>query len=715
MRGNSTDLSEICELLGVSTYYYDIWGNLRKVPEDTLDLIIKSLGYEYQDRWEIFEKFKFSIRNVLKTKGKNLYLEIISLDRPQKLEWTIITEDKREINGNDKNMNVELETAGYIERYVIRIDLGDKIEFGYHLLNLIVNGKEYNQILIYAPDTCYIDQNLFEKNKAFGLSIQLYSIKGPNNLGIGELKDLRDMGDLLKGLPLRVIGLNPLHILFPYDPTQVSPYSPCSRLFLNPLYLGFQDLDIEVSGEAKKILEDIFNQIHKREQEEVQYVQYERIWPQKERLLRVLYENFMENHVLKNTFLAQEFEVYKKKKKDLLAHFAIFLALNEWFKKTKGLYCWKEWSYDYQNPFSETVKKWTEDNQSLVQYYQYLCWITDRAFIHTKRYLNAKGIYLYTDLPVGVSGCGFEPWYWQDLFAHEMSIGAPPDEFNPNGQNWGLPPINPHELKDLHFSAFIETIKNNMEKADILRLDHIMGLMRLFWIPNGKEPSEGAYVRYPMEELFAILCLESHRNKCMVVGEDLGTVPEEVREIMGHKKIFSSSVFLFEKEGHRYKLPGEYREYSVATITTHDLPTLRGFWELRDIELRKRLNLFKDSALEQLHISSRESDKKAILSMLKEAGFLGNDTVDDELLNNYSGEILKAVHRFLIRTTSKITLFQIEDLIGEIDQKNLPGTTSEYPNWRLRLPIFFDEFFKSDIFLWLIQEINNQVKSHITD
>lgn len=218
-----------------------------------------------------------------------------------------------------------------------------------------------------------------------------------------------------------------------------------------------------------------------------------------------------------------------------------------------------------------------------------------------------------------------------------------------------------------------------------------------------------------MEELFAILCLESHRNKCMVVGEDLGTVPEEVREIMGHKKIFSSSVFLFEKEGHRYKLPGEYREYSVATITTHDLPTLRGFWELRDIELRKRLNLFKDSALEQLHISSRESDKKAILSMLKEAGFLGNDTIDDELLNNYSGEILKAVHRFLIRTTSKITLFQIEDLIGEIDQKNLPGTTSEYPNWRLRLPIFFDEFFKSDIFLWLIQEINNQVKSHITD
>jgi len=296
---------------------------------------------------------------------------------------------------------------------------------------------------------------------------------------------------------------------------------------------------------------------------------------------------------------------------------------------------------------------------------------------------------LYEDLAVGVDSAGAETWVHQNLYALGVRIGAPPDDFNLNGQDWGLPPLIPDRLAEAAYAPFIATLSANMRYAGALRIDHVMGLMRLFCVPPGNRPAEGAYVRYPFEDLLGILALESQRNRCLVIGEDLGTVPDEVRRALKSMSVLSCRLFYFEREADgRFKATHDYPEQALVAVSTHDLPTLSGYWRGWDLAVRTDLGLFPEDSLREAQIEGRAQDRARILIALERQDMLPNGTgVDPSSVPEMTTELVNAIHLYLARTPCKILTFQLEDIFGQLEQVNLPGTMEQYPNWRRKLPL----------------------------
>jgi 4-alpha-glucanotransferase len=289
---------------------------------------------------------------------------------------------------------------------------------------------------------------------------------------------------------------------------------------------------------------------------------------------------------------------------------------------------------------------------------------------------------LCRDLAVACPANGADGWYYGDVYVEAARLGAPPDAFNPAGQEWGIAPMHPHRLRDLQYRPFIDLLRANMRHAGALRIDHVMWIARQFWVPTGGSPADGTYIHFPFDDLLGILALESRRNQCMIIGEDLGTVPENFRERMADADIFSSRVLYFESEHGRFRTPAEYPRLAAASVTTHDLPTLKGFWSGADLKERHQLGLFPSPEIEQRSAESRHWDIANMARALREAGLLpdGPETPD------WSEEVWHAVHAFLAQTNSALTLVQIDDLTDEEIQVNLPGTSDDQrANWRRRL------------------------------
>jgi 4-alpha-glucanotransferase len=308
---------------------------------------------------------------------------------------------------------------------------------------------------------------------------------------------------------------------------------------------------------------------------------------------------------------------------------------------------------------------------------------------------------LYGDLAVSVDRGGAETWSNQDLYAIGASVGAPPDDFSLTGQNWGLPPMIPARLLQAGYAPFIATLRANMRHTGALRVDHVMGLMRLFWIPSDTSAAEGAYVRYPLEALFAILALESRRNRCMVIGEDLGTVPDEVRRAISELQALSCRILYFERrENSDFKAPGEYPVQALVSATTHDLPTLTGFWEGRDLALRTELNLFPSERLRESQTLERGRDRARLLQALDREGLLpAGLTLDPGSAPAMTRELMRAVQAYLARAPCKVFAIQLEDILGQSDQVNLPGTTTRYPNWRRKLSLDLERWPQDNRFV----------------
>jgi (1->4)-alpha-D-glucan 1-alpha-D-glucosylmutase len=293
---------------------------------------------------------------------------------------------------------------------------------------------------------------------------------------------------------------------------------------------------------------------------------------------------------------------------------------------------------------------------------------------------------LYNDLAVSVDAASADHWSSRNSFAAELRVGAPPDPFNERGQEWGVVPFNPFHLREARYAHFIALLRANMRYAGALRIDHVMGWQRLFVIPSGAPPSSGAYIRFPLDEMLAIATLESQRNRCLLVGEDLGTVPAGFRERMAAANVLSCRVFYFERERDHFHRPNEYPALASVSAATHDLPTLRGFWKSDDIDAKSRLGIFQTAGEEAHARSARDSEKRLLLQALANEGLLpdGFSPADADHLD-WSTDLAGAVHLYLARTPSKLLMVQLDDLADELHQANLPGSTTEYPNWRRRL------------------------------
>jgi (1->4)-alpha-D-glucan 1-alpha-D-glucosylmutase len=471
--------------------------------------------------------------------------------------------------------------------HAIGLDLPAIASTGYH--HLQIGDSELKLIL--HPPRCH--QALAAEQRVWGLSVQLYGVRSKRNWGIGDFSDLRHLAGWAAQAGADLIGVNPLHALFPHNPRHNSPYSPSSREFLNTIYLDVEAVpEYADHGGAKVIVEAADFQARLNALRAAELVDYVSIAQLKTIVLERLYRHFRKQHLAVGSPRALEFRDFQQRGGSDLAKFALYQALQEHlYAEDSNYWGWPVWPEAFRDPNSAAVAAFTAENGERVEYFQYLQWLAAEQLEAACAEARKHGMHigLYQDLAVGVDLGGADTWADRDLYAIGARIGCPPDDFSLMGQDWGLPPWIPERLHAQAYAPFIAMLRANMRGAGALRLDHVMGLMRLYWAPPGEDARSGAYLNYPLQDLLGILALESQRNCCLIVGEDLGTVPDAVRGALYDLGVLTYRLFYFERnwgqDNHgAFKLPHEYPVQALVSASTHDLPTLAGFWQGADIE-----------------------------------------------------------------------------------------------------------------------------------
>ncbi len=578
--------------------------------------------------------------------------------------------------------------------------LPDFEAIGYHRLIVKVDdGTEAHATLIVAPETCYQPPELADGRKIWGISLQLFSLRSKRNWGIGDFTDLHSVIESFAPLGISVLGLNPLHALFPHLPENASPYSPSSRDFLNSVYLDVEAIDeFKHDFEVKRQVKTRKLQARLQALRDLKLIDYRGVWDVKLPVLATLYRAFKRQYQDTDSVRIKAFRQFQENGGEDLFKFALFEALQASFhRQDVEIDCWQNWPEAYQDPESETVTRWADEHSDDIEFHQYLQWNAEQqlSVIHENGKKHGMCIGICRDLSVGDAKSSAQCWAEQADYALNLGIGAPPDDFNSNGQNWALPPLKPQALRDQAYRPFINTLRANMRHAGALRIDHIMGLMRLFWVPSNRSPKEGTYVSYPFSDLLGILALESHRHHCLIIGEDLGTVPDEVRHALDANKMLSYRILNFEKDWHHgtIKPPGDYPRYSLCTSGSHDLPTLRAFWQGADFELREQLKFFPTDEFREQQRQIRQRDRFEILTALARENLIANEAIDGtSAAKDLSSELAQSIQCYLARSQSMLFMVQMEDLLLQTQQVNVPGTISEYPNWRNRLTVDLEDW-----------------------
>lgn len=534
------------------------------------------------------------------------------------------------------------------------------------------------------PSRAWLPPVLERRGRRWGIAVQLYALRSAHNWGIG---DFTDLAALLRGaavLGAAAIGINPLHALFPGRPDHASPYSPSSRHFFNPLYLDVEAIeDFAACDEARARVAGRIFQAKLRAARKAAHVDYAAVAALKWPVLRMLYRSFRNRCLAPRGHpRAEAFRTFQREQGQALRRFAIFHALAE----TQGRDDWRSWPEPLQDPASKAVTAFAKEHNEAVEFHEYLQWqaalqleIIDAAARDAR-----MSIGLYADLAVGANPAGAEVWSAQRAFVRGVSLGAPPDPLNLSGQDWGLPPPDPITLADSDGQMMADLLDANMCHTGALRIDHILGLMRLYWIPAGAPPGEGAYVRYPWRTLLDVVARESRRHRCLVVGEDLGTVPAGLRSAMRRAGILSYRLLCFEERDGRFPAARDYPAPALVAFGTHDLPPLPMWWAGEDIALRERLGLWPNRRRRDEEVRQRKQARHALFEVLRQ----------ENLIDGYrtpKAAPVEAAYTYLARTRCKLLMVSFEDVLDQHVQVNVPGTTDEHPNWRARLPYSIDE------------------------
>jgi len=495
--------------------------------------------------------------------------------------------------------------------------------------------------LLPRPQSCYQPEFLERGGRTWGFAVQLYGLRSARNWGIGDFGDLRALIETSAALGAGLVGLNPLHA------AHLSPYSPSSRHALNPLYIDVEALpEFSANARARRLVASRSFQARLKKLRGAKLVDYEGVRRAKHEVFESLFP--------------------EGRNRGPHTTFALFEALAEKFGGN-----WQEWPREYRHPRSAAVGRFARANARRVGFH---AWLQRRAREQLdaaqKRALElGMPVGLYVDLALGADRGGAEVWSDQGAYALSASSGAPPDGFNPRGQDWGLPPYSPRALRARNFRPFAELLRANMPEGGALRIDHVMSLARLYWIPLGAKPDRGGYVSYPLRELLAVLAAESRKRRCLVIGEDLGTVPAELRAALAEAGVLSYRPLIFARAA-----PRDFPRDALACVSTHDLPTWRGYWAARDLELRERIGLTVDSKRES---RQRKADQASLTATLRREGL---------------DRTARSAHAFLARTLCKLVAVQPEDVLGALEQANLPGTITEHPNWRRKLPLALERW-----------------------
>jgi len=726
----SEHLAALAAACGVDLAYHDIWGKERRAGDETLRSVLGAMGYDVstdegvrralvqhgQRDWADPLPPVIVLRRSIHEPVVPICLAEEALAAP--LRYRLLLEDGSERAGEVAPAGLEVLERKETDRGAFRrvlLPLGEFPPPGYHRFEIEGQGLSSGRTstrLVSAPERCYWPESLAFDQRVFGPDVQLYALRSARNWGIGDFTDLRSLVDAAGTRGAGIIGLNPMHALFPENPQHASPYSPSSRSFRNVLYLDVEAIeDFAECDELKRETQDPrfrARLVSLRKTELVRYLSVARV---KRPILERIWGLFRERQLAAGTARGEEFRRFCEQGGPLLEAFGTFEALSERFAAERaGKGSWHAWPEGYRRAGTPEVAAFAEEHRDRVQFFQYLQWQCEQQLGAAGRRCEERGmrIGLYFDLAVSFDGAGFEGWYRPELYALEARIGAPPDDFNLSGQDWGLPPAIPERLREAGYEPFAEALRANMAHAGALRIDHVMGLMRSFWVPPGRGAADGTYVRYPFDELLGILTLESERNRCVVIGEDLGTVPDAVRERLPAAGVLSYRLLYFMKEPDGgFTPPDRWPENALAAVTTHDLPTLAGWWAGRDIEARAELSLFPDDASREEAVRSRERDRELLLAALQGERLLPAAPQGRDLKPATFGvmepALARAVHAYLARCRSKIAMLRLEDVVLQRDQVNLPGTTDQYPNWRRKLPVGLEALEGDERFLDLAQ------------
>jgi 4-alpha-glucanotransferase len=629
------NLATRAKQLGIQTEFVDGQGNLHVTGEAALKLILEALPAPLPHR---FLDSPVAVRS-----GRSSRTELRQA-ATFPLRWKIV---------DGLKVIAEGETHDRVVAWPADLPVGS---YRLHLTDAAAFTEEAP--LIVAPPRAFGG----DFDRCWLLAVQLYGVRSARNWGIGDFTDLEGLIELAGRLGADGVGLNPLHALFDDRPGDCSPYSPNSRLFLNPLYIDVG----KISEFEPGVLVGSSDALARLRANEI--VDYAGVAELKWRALRSAFKKFSADPA---TGRQRDFMKFRAERGKLLSRFACFEVLRHRFKKP-----WWEWPEEWRQPDKAKCAGLRESPDAAeIEFVEFVQWTADRQLRACRDLADRLGmkVGLYLDVAVGVQSDGFDAWNEQRAISRHLAVGAPPDPLNTVGQNWGLAGFNAAGLEIQAFDPFREMLRASMRYAGAIRLDHVLGLKRLYLVPHGFAAKEGVYVQMPFEALLAVTAQESVAHRCVVIGEDLGTVPEGFREQMADWGIWSYQVMMFERDDDgKFRDIDRYSSNALVTFNTHDLSTYAGWRSFSDLKLKRSLG-----------IDPGESDDARwhALTMLSEV--LRHHAIQDH--------DLYAVVSFLARTKSRLLAVSLEDLLGVIDQPNIPGTVNEHPNWRQRLPVAVDE------------------------
>ena len=702
-------LKQVAEMANLADSYVSAWGDEAQVSDETLTRLLASLGYDTSSDDAL-------LKSAEKKHKKDVLDPVLVLRDGEPVEVAL----NLGVSARESEFSWRLETEqgevleGYLQSQVVRDEraeggplvfaLPNDLAWGYH--KLVVSRKRrkkpYEMTLIITPKACFKQNPIEQGKKLWGPSVQLYTLRTQHNWGIGDFGDLKQLVADIASRGGDFVGLNPIHSLFPANPEGASPYSPSSRRWLNILYIDVSSVpEFALSAEAQQTVGSAEFQQRLQKARDAHWVNYTEVSELKMSILPLLFTEFKHRHLDKNSDRAQAFLAFVEEGGDSLMHQAAFDALHaELHAEDSNMWGWPVFPEKYRTFESPATQKYIKDNIEKVHLYMYLQWLADCQINDAQSLAEEKGmaVGLYRDLAVGVADSGSETWADEGNLVMDASIGAPPDILGPLGQNWGLPPLNPEVLQATGYDAYIKLLRANMKHCGALRIDHVLGLLRLWWIPKGEDATQGAYIYYPVQDMLAILALESHRYQCSVIGEDLGTVPDEIVDILADAGVHSYKVFFFEtsEEDGGFISPKHYASQSMAALCTHDMPTLRGFWHCDDLKMGQEIGLYPNQ--EQLNglFDDRLECKQGILDSVAWHGFLPDGVGRDASQVPMDSYLAEALQLHVAAGSSTLLSVQLEDWL-EMDQPvNIPGTVDEYPNWRRKLSMNLDEIFAHD-------------------
>jgi 4-alpha-glucanotransferase len=715
----AADIVALGRLCGIAPEYCDNFGGCHPTSPDAFKALLSAMGVP----WEEPERRQELARRRLGPWGRFLQpVQLLSPASPGKVYGYFLTPSADLPSPVKIRGSVSAESGPGFDwqgelnrppaasrtvpggvRHRLELRLPGELPLGYYDLQLRVEAgglAESGQTrLIVAPEQAYFPDCLAAGRRLWGLNLPLYALRSASNWGIGDFGDLMAVTDWAATLGAAFVGVNPLHAPSAAAEADPSPYAPTSRLFYNFLYLDLERVpEMELCPEARELVASPEFQTSRARLREGPLVPYPQVFDLKRQVLELLFQAFRDCHgppEAPRSRRGREFAAFLRDQSDSLKGFGAFGALAHHFQQGD----WRRWPGEYHRPGNPAVAGFVREHQAETRLYQYAQWLAAAQLQEVGETARQRGLpfTLYQDLALGAGAGGFDTWAYPDLFAKDVAIGAPPDAFSPKGQNWGIPPIIPEALRESGYQLFIDTIRANGPVGGMLRLDHVMGLFRLLWIPAGMAPAQGAYVYYPARELLAILALESVRRRTLIIGEDLGTVSPRVRRDLERLGVFSYRVFYFERRPDGGFLPPEsYPARAVAAVTTHDLPTLAGFWQGRDLAFRRDANLYADPHQADTDAALRQRERLQLVEALQGRGLLPDEAeARPEPSSPCPPQVREGVLEYLAQSEAALLEVRLEEVFGWTDQQNFPGTREEHPNWRRRLPLTLEEMARA--------------------